>query len=160
MRRRIGAAIGLFLLVAAPTLAQTLDDAAVGSALQAGLSKKHYSLGLVSSCVAAPGFGAGLGASMAGGVQPTGVFDVLVSRAAGRIAFLAAESKRLYKTFGLADVTPELRDDSTVLRRGAYRGAPKKTSQGTYEGHVTDRARGSQVEGRIPTPWRSLWTWS
>jgi hypothetical protein len=93
--------------------AQTLDDAAVSAALQAGVSKKYS--GLTSSCSAGVGFGAGLGASMAGGIQPVGSFMVMTSTAPGRIAFLASDAKRLYKSFTLADVTPEMRDASTVF---------------------------------------------
>jgi hypothetical protein len=105
----------LFVLsiTSTPLLAQQLDDAAVSAALQAGASKKYYEM--VSTCIASPGFGAGLGASMAGGVQPIGDFDVVTTAAAGRIAFLAAEGKRLYKPFTATDVTAELRNEDTAF---------------------------------------------
>jgi hypothetical protein len=51
---------------------------------QGGQSKKFSEL--VSDCVATTGFGESFSAGMAGGVQPTGSFDVVLSLAAGRIA--------------------------------------------------------------------------
>jgi hypothetical protein len=107
--------LGLMLTVLCATSAQAqaLDDAAVGAALQAGVAKKYSDM--VSLCIAGPGFGAGLGGALAGGIQPTGAFTVTTSGAQGRLAALAAEGKRLYKPFTLADVTPELRDASTAF---------------------------------------------
>jgi hypothetical protein len=90
--------------------AQTLDEGAIAGALQAGAAKKPWSL--MSTCIATTGFGETM--LSGSGVQPTGSFDVRTSRAAGRIASIAYDAKRLYKPFGLADVTPELRDDSIV----------------------------------------------
>jgi len=105
--------------------AQTLDDAAVGSALQAGVTKKFSDL--ISDCVATPGFGEGMGASLAGGIQPIGAYTVTASGAEGRIAFLAADAKRLYKPFGLSDVPPQLRDRSMLFVTVTPH-APKKSS--------------------------------
>jgi len=65
--------------------------------------------------VATSGFGENFGAGMAGGIQPTGSFDVVVSLAPGRIAFVAADAKRLYKPFAVADVPADIRDTSEVF---------------------------------------------
>jgi len=46
---------------------------------------------------------------MAGGVQRDGAFTVIVSQNAGRIAFLAASAKRLYKPFSAADVPEQIK---------------------------------------------------
>jgi hypothetical protein len=103
-------AIGLFALVTIPASAQQLDDAAVLAAIKAGQDKKAKDM--VSSCIATSGFSEGLFAS---GTTPTGSFDVIVSLAPGRIAYAAADAKRLYKPFGLKDVPAELRDTGTVF---------------------------------------------
>lgn len=105
--------VAAVLCAALTVTTQTLEDAAVEAAVKAGQSNKYKEL--ISNCSAGPGFGAGMTAAMAGGVQPTGYFNVIVSRAAGRIAYLAADAKRLYKPFAVADVSQELRSDSTVF---------------------------------------------
>lgn len=103
--------VGAMLLTfAPPALAQSIDDAAVDAAIKAGLSGKFSQL--VSDCVATAGFGELMAST---GVSPTGSFIVVASRAAGRIAIMAEDAKRLYKPFGVADVTPEMRDDSMLF---------------------------------------------
>ncbi len=84
-----------------------LDDVAVDAAIKAGQSKRFSHL--ISDCIATPGFGEGLGAAMAGGIQRTGGFNVYVSANAGRIAYLAADAKRLYKPFTIQNVDEALR---------------------------------------------------
>src|SRR6266516_4214982 len=84
------------------TSAQTLSDADVESAIKAGQTKKFDHL--VSDCNATAGMGQGIAASLAGGMQPNGGFSVTVSANAGRIAFMAADAKRLYKSFSATDV--------------------------------------------------------
>ena len=64
---------------------------------------------------------------MAGGVQPTGAFDVVVSLAAGRIAFAAADSKRLYKPFAARDVTDQMRDMSKLFVTAIPRAPTRST---------------------------------
>ena len=93
--------------------AQTLDDASVDAAIKAGQTKKFSHL--ISDCVATSGYGESIGASMAGGVQRTGAFNVVVSTAPGRIAGAAADAKRLYKPFSVDTVPSEMRDISTVF---------------------------------------------
>ena len=87
--------------------AQGLTDERILAAIKAGEAKKLD--GLISDCVATSGFGEGMAASLAGGVQRDGSFSVTVAGNEGRIAFMAKEAKRLYKKFGLTDVTDEMR---------------------------------------------------
>jgi hypothetical protein len=91
----------------------TLNDESVAAAIRAGQNKKYADL--ISFCVATSGFSESLGAGMTGGIQPTGSFDVVVSLAPGRIAFAAADAKRLYKPFTVADVPADMRDTSKVF---------------------------------------------
>lgn len=93
--------------IAAPALqGQTLSSEEVEAAIKAGQNRKFNQL--ISDCVATAGWGESIGAGAAGGIQRTGSFDVIVSRNAGRIAFLAANAKRLYKNFTIADVPESL----------------------------------------------------
>jgi hypothetical protein len=109
MKRLIQSALCVVVLSATASLtsAQTLSDAEVDSAIKAGQAKKFGHL--VSDCNATAGMGEGIAASLAGGMQPNGGFSVTVSANAGRIAFLATDSKRLYKSFSAADVPETLR---------------------------------------------------
>lgn len=93
--------------------AQSLSDADVAAAIKAGESKKFDNL--VSSCQAGAGFGESLGANMAGGVQRTGTYVVTFSLNQGRIAFMAANAKRLYKTLTLDQVGEELRSPTVFV---------------------------------------------
>lgn len=105
--KRLPIAVAMLLVIASSTAAQTLSDADVTTAVQAGQSKKFDHL--VANCIAGAGFGAGMAAGLAGGVQPDGAFNVTVSANAGRIAFMAADAKRLYKPFAAADVPEDMR---------------------------------------------------
>jgi hypothetical protein len=91
---------------------QPLDDAAVAAAIRAGETKKYDHL--ISDCIATAGFGANMSASIAGGIQPVGGFTVIVSRAPGRIAFMAADGKRLYQPLMVAAVPAVMRESATV----------------------------------------------
>lgn len=96
------------LVLAASMAAQApapLTDADIEGAIKAGMDKKFSNL--VSACDAHPGFGAIMNAGS--GLQYTGTYDVVVSANLGRIASLAAEAKRLYKPFALADIGADLR---------------------------------------------------
>jgi hypothetical protein len=100
-------------LSGAPTSAQQLDDAAVANAIKAGEENKFRPW--IFECKAGLGFKDRLSASADrsfGGmnVQPIGRSKVVLSASLGRIAFLAAEGKRLKKPFGVADVTEGLRN--------------------------------------------------
>jgi hypothetical protein len=94
------------LTFSAGATAQTLTAADVQAAITAGHAKKFDHL--ISDCVATASFSDNLAAGMAGGIQPTGSFDVIVSGNAGRIAFLAADAKRLYKPFSALDIPDTL----------------------------------------------------
>ena len=104
--------VALCLLIA-PTDAQQLDDAAVANAIKAGQENKFRPW--IFECKAGPGFKDRLSASASrsfGGlnVQPIGRSQVILSAGLGRIAFLAAEGKRLKKPFGTPDVSESLRN--------------------------------------------------
>ena len=113
MRRVIAftAVVGM-ILSASSVEAQSLDDAAVDAAIKAGQNKKHGPL--FSSCVATAGFGENMAAAIGGGVTRTGSFTVIVSRSAGRIAYMAADAKRLYKPFAISDVPDRIRANNLV----------------------------------------------
>jgi len=111
------------LFVSVTAGSQTLDDAAVGAAIKAGQSKKYDDL--VSTCTAKPGMGQAMGAGLAGGLQFTGTFDVTVSAAPGRIAFMAAEAKRLNQPFSIEKVPQEIRQDNRIF----VTAIPNKPSQ-------------------------------
>jgi hypothetical protein len=112
MKRLIIVAAAAVLLFPVVICAQ-ITDADIDAAIKAGQSKKFDHL--VSDCVAKVGFGEGIGAAMAGGIQPDAAFDVTVSANAGRVAFLAADAKRLYKTFTAADVPDSLKTPSIFV---------------------------------------------
>jgi len=99
-------------LVGAATSAQQLDDAAIAKAIKAGEENKfrHW----IFECKAGLSYKERLSASADrsfGGVnvQPIGRSKVILSASLGRIAFLAAEGKRLKKPFGMSDVSEGLR---------------------------------------------------
>lgn len=100
--------------LSAPTFAEVpLSDDAVAAAIRAGEARKFKQL--ISDCTATVGFGAALSAGIAGGIQPTGSFTVIVSRNEGRIAFMAAQGKRLYQPLTIDAVTPEMREPAVFV---------------------------------------------
>ena len=98
---------------AASASAQSLADADIQAAIKAGEARKFNHL--VSDCIATAGFGEHMAAGAAGGVQRTGSFQVVLSGNAGRIAFMAAQAKRLYKPFVFDNVTEDLRTPAVVV---------------------------------------------
>lgn len=68
-----------------------------------------------SSCIATAGFGASMAAGMAGGVQRTGSFNVIVATNRGLIASLAYDAKRLYKTLAPESITENLRTPAVFV---------------------------------------------
>lgn len=101
-------ALGVVVAAQGPAL----DDAAVAGAIQAGSTKQWRQLS--AYCVAGPSLGDHI-SHMGRGALPTGTDDVYVSGAAGHIATIAADAKRLYKPFDIKDVTPALRDTSVIF---------------------------------------------
>jgi hypothetical protein len=101
------------LLWAVPAAGQTLTDGQIAEAIKAGESKKFNHL--ISDCVATAGFGENMAAGLAGGVTRTGSFSVTLSGNAGRIAYMAARAKRLYKKFSIESVEEDLRKPSVVV---------------------------------------------
>jgi len=111
MHTRIAAAVlssvfGAAILITSVN-AQQLSDVQIADAIKAGESRnfKH----LASDCLATAGFGEKMGGRMKGALSLTGSFDVTVSTNMGRIAYMAAQAKRLYKSFAIADVTESLK---------------------------------------------------
>lgn len=102
--------------------AASLTDTQVDAAIRAGQSRKFDHL--ISECVAMPGFKEGMAAGMAGGIQPIGAFDVIVSGAEGRVAFLAADAKRLYKPFSVETLDAKSRDTGVPADERMDGGAP------------------------------------
>lgn len=114
MNREVLGAVAAFLTSTAVLAAQSrLSDSEVADAIKAGEARKYDHL--ISDCIATPGFGEDLGAGMAGGIQRTGSYDVVLSGPAGRIAALAADGKRLYKPFTLAMASDELRAPGIIV---------------------------------------------
>jgi hypothetical protein len=111
--RSLVVAITCAVVFATASPAQTLTDAQIAEAIKSGETKKYNHL--ISDCVATAGFGAGMAAAMAGGVNQTGAFNVVLSGNAGRIAFMAARAKRLYKPFAMENVTEDLRAPAVVI---------------------------------------------
>jgi hypothetical protein len=101
------------LLISVALSAQNLTDAQILAAIKAGESKKFDHL--ISDCVATSGFGESMAAGMGTGVTRTGAFSVTVSTNEGRIAFMAARAKRLYKPFVLENVSEDLRAPAVVV---------------------------------------------
>jgi hypothetical protein len=93
--------------------AQSLTDTQIAEAIKAGEARKFDRL--VSDCVATAGFGSGIAANMAGGVNRMGAFTVVMSMNAGRIASMAARGKRLYQPVTLASVTDDLREPQVFV---------------------------------------------
>jgi hypothetical protein len=127
-------AVALLLCTAATSNAQ-VTDGDIENAIKAGQMKKFDHL--ISSCIATVGFGEGLAGSLAGGIQPTGGFDVTVSASAGRIAFLSAEAKRLYKPFGIADVPESVKTPAIFV--AIEPGKPSRSSNGIAVASPIDR---------------------
>ncbi len=113
MRFALSALPAVLLAVTLHAQGRPLSDDQVASAILAGEMKKFDHL--ISTCVATAGFGEGVAANIAGGLQRDGSYDVTVSGSAGRVAFMAAEARRLYKKFNLASVTEELREPAIVV---------------------------------------------
>ena len=90
--------------------AQRLDDGAITAAIRAGESKRYDHL--VSQCLAIPGLGAHFAAE--GVVQPLGNYTITLAAAAGRVAAMAAEAKRLYRPFSAADIAEDIRSGQTA----------------------------------------------
>lgn len=93
--------------------AQTLSDADVAMAIKAGEAKKFDHL--TSECWARAGFGEIMGGSLSGGVQASGRFKAIISGNAGRIAFMSAQAKRLYRSIALSDISDDLRIPTVVV---------------------------------------------
>jgi hypothetical protein len=128
---------GFVCLFAASVLfaqSETLNDAQILDAIKAGEAKKIDAL--TSDCFATSGFGEGMAASLAGGVQRDGSYHVIVSGSAGRMAYMAREAKRLYKKFGLGDVTEEMRQPAFVV--SVYPSDPTRRSNGFSVSAVID----------------------
>jgi len=89
-------------------LTQQLTDGDIVKAMQAG-QKKDLG-GLTSDCRATAGFGAHLSAT--GDVRTTGVYVVHAAKTPGRIAFLAADGKRLYKPLTIEMLPPALKTET------------------------------------------------
>lgn len=88
--------------------AQMLTDTEVEAAIKAGTNRKLS--GWAAECDANSGRGERFNNGLVGGSQARlGGYDVTVSGSAGRIAVMAAEAKRLYKPFAVADVPADVR---------------------------------------------------
>jgi hypothetical protein len=112
-RRRLLASTVIATLFSLGAHSQRLTDAQIDEAIKAGQSKKFSQH--VSDCTAGAGFGADLAANMAGGVQDNGAYNVTISANFGRVAFLAANAKRLYLPFSGASVPEPIRTAPTVF---------------------------------------------
>jgi len=95
-----------------PRTPGTLTDADVAAAIRAGEANKFDNIAV--GCIARAGFGEGLGAAIAGGVQRDGAFTVAISGPAGLIAALAMNQKRLYQPLTVSAVPPEMRTPKLV----------------------------------------------
>lgn len=100
---RYSATVVAAIMMMAPPLQQRLTDAEVEAAIRAGRDNEVKDF--VRTCVAAPP----LWSTFWGSVRYPGLHTVTTSTNAGRIAFLAAEARRLQKPFTSADVPDELR---------------------------------------------------
>jgi len=105
--------LSVLLAISRVASAQSVSESEVLAAIQAGENKKMEAL--VSTCVAGPGFGEDFAAGLAGGLQHNGSYSVTVSTNAGRIAYMAASAKRLYKKFTPDNMTDELRTPSVFV---------------------------------------------
>ncbi|MCC7178269.1 MAG: hypothetical protein IT177_07755 [Acidobacteria bacterium] len=103
----------LVMFLTGPATAQSLTDAEVDAAIAAGQNRKLKDL--IADCTAKPGFGSAFGSAMAGGLQPSGAYDVSFATSAGRVALHAAQAKRLYKPFTRDDVTSDMRQPALWL---------------------------------------------
>lgn len=92
---------------------QFLTDSQILEAIKAGEAKKYDHL--ISDCIATAGFGSSMGGAMAGGVQPAGGFQVVLSTNSGRIAYMAQRAKRLYKKISLDEVQEDLRAPAVLV---------------------------------------------
>jgi hypothetical protein len=111
MRRMI---LCVVLLVAVPLGAQQLDPAAVAAAIKAGQDNKLKPL--ISDCQAGPSLGQAMGSALRleDGVKLDGYYHVVVSRAAGRIGYMASEAKRLYQPFSADDIPESITANTLV----------------------------------------------
>ncbi len=91
--------------------AQSNDE--ILQAIAAGKNKKQAAL--MASCDAKPGLGEAMAGGMGGGLRPTGRYNVAVAGPLGHVASLAFEASRLYKSFGLADVTDDMRSPTIYV---------------------------------------------
>ena len=105
------AALVALAFASSGVMAQSLTDAQILEAIKAGESKKFDHL--ISDCIATAGFGEIMRSG--DGVTRTGSFNVVLSTNPGRIAFMAARAKRLYKRLRLDDVTADLRTPAVVV---------------------------------------------
>jgi hypothetical protein len=103
----------LVIVFSSATSAQALTDAQILDAIKAGEARKFDHL--TSDCRATAGFGESMAAGLAGGISRDGYFDVVLSTNAGRIAYMAARAKRLYKKFSLQDVEKDLLEPAVVV---------------------------------------------
>lgn len=113
MRIVSAAIVAASLTIGVHSQGPTLTDAQITEAIKSGESKKFNHL--VSDCVAKAGLGQSMAASLAGGVQRDGAFTVTISGNAGRVAFMAAQAKRLYRKFSIDNVSEDLRAPTIVV---------------------------------------------
>lgn len=112
--KQLSTLVAIMLAMSATSAtAQALSESDIAAAIKAGQDRKFSDL--ISDCTAGTGFGETFAASAAGGLQRDGAFTVVVSQNAGRIAFLAANAKRLYKSFGVGDVPETLKNGPVVF---------------------------------------------
>lgn len=100
------------LTIAMPVTAQTLSPEEIEQAIAAGQSGKHRQL--LITCQAVIGFRE-MFKSERTGFDFSGSYEVHLSPTSGRIALLAAEAKRLYKPFSIADVPADLKVTDAVM---------------------------------------------
>jgi hypothetical protein len=100
------------LTTASAVSGQPITNGEIEAAIKAGLANKYDHL--VSECAASTGASGGFAAAFGKGIESLTPFDVTVAANAGQIALLAAEAKRLYKAFTIADVPDELKHTAAV----------------------------------------------
>ena len=100
------------IVLAMPASAQSLSPEEINQAIVAGQSGKHRQL--VLTCQAVIGFREIFKGEKAG-LDFTGSYEVHLSPTTGRIALLAAEAKRFYKPFSIAQVPDELKVSDAVM---------------------------------------------
>ena len=88
-----------------------LSDAEIEKAIRAGQANEFDDL--ISDCTASPDFGEFFNLETAlsiSGDLPLGLFEVVTSGNAGRIAFLAAQARRMDESFTIDNVSDEVRE--------------------------------------------------